>query len=442
MYWFIMLFPFMIYPWGSNPIFTTAKPIYLQLFVLLFWLLIILKRKYKSIPLGDRKYTVEIILTIFTSIVCLSTFFSVAPMSSIFGNDGRYEGAFTIWCYLSILIFSYRFLDEKQLKNIIPGIVIVSIFVSSYGILQHYLLDFLPRSSARIGYDRSYAFFGNPNFFGSYLVIIIMLGITLYLTAKKRVTSLFYLLSTSIGFVALIFSGTRSGWVGILFAILFSTIVLIIKRKYLWKRWATLLVTLVTIVLIINYGGKEDYKSRVNALVVDTYKVASNQSSGHEGSSRFFIWEKSMPLIKEYFWTGSGPDTFKYVFSATPDELQRFFGVPNIIVDKAHNEYLQIAVTLGVPALLLYLTLILAIINRAFQAVKFASEKEKIFIFGLLSAIFGYLVQAFFNISEVSVAPFFWCLLGITLAKSENCVKNKKHNLSEPVETSDINQST
>ncbi|MEH6908539.1 O-antigen ligase family protein, partial [Neobacillus drentensis] len=121
---------------------------------------------------------------------------------------------------------------------------------------------------------------------------------------------------------------------------------------------------------------------------------------------------------------GSGPDTLEYVFPAKKEELEKYFGTPNIIVDKAHNEYLQIAITLGVPALLTYLFLLFVILKRAFQAEIIAAENEKILLTGLISSIVGYLIQAFFNISVVTVAPLFWSLLGITLAKSESYLKN------------------
>ena len=78
------------------------------------------------------------------------------------------------------------------------------------------------------------------------------------------------------------------------------------------------------------------------------------------------------------------------------------------IVDKAHNEYLQIAVTIGIPALLTYLTLIGIILFKSVRLSKSAS-----FLIPLNIALISYLIQAFFNISVVSVAPLYWALLGV-----------------------------
>jgi putative inorganic carbon (HCO3(-)) transporter len=299
---------------------------------------------------------------------------------------------------------------------VISGMAIVSIIVSIYGILQHYFLDFLPRTPMYYNEVRSYAFFDNPNFFGSYLVLVIMLTISVYLNSQKKSRSSFYLITISLAFIALIFSGTRSGWVGVFCGIIFVSFFVIMKRKYLWKKWVTLLITLTLLVVLINIAEKGSLYNRVGTLFSDSYRIVTDKSTGEEGSFRLFIWKKSLPLVPKYFWVGSGPDTFAYVFP-NDQEKKGFFG--DMIVDKAHNEYLQMAITLGVPALLTYLYLLFVILRNAFKAVKNVQlDKEKILLYGLISTIFSYLVQAFFNISTVPVAPIFWAILGMTMAVS------------------------
>jgi O-antigen ligase len=424
MYWFILLFPLLIYPWGIDPYYTTTKVGYLNLFVVGTWLFIILRRKYRTIIPTKRDSTVELFLIIFLCLIEISTAFSKYKYTSVHGSLDRCEGLITYFSYCSVFLFSYRLLDAKTLTKVVPGMTLVSIIVSIYGILQHYSLDFLPRNSAMRNYKGTYTFFDNPNFFGSYLVLIMLLTLTVYLTAEKRKFSSLYFITTCLAFIALIFSSTRSGYVGVFCGMVLLSTFVVYKRKYLWKKWASLLVILALLLIVINITEKGQYFNRISSVFSDSYSIASNQSTGHEGSSRFFIWKKSLPLVKEYFWFGSGPDTFEFVFKASPDELQKYLGSPNTKVDKAHNEYLQIAITLGTPALLTYLLLLFIIIRKAFQAVKKIQGKEKIILYGLISTIFGYLVQAFFNISTVPVAPLFWAILGITFAKSTLHLKN------------------
>ena len=49
---------------------------------------------------------------------------------------------------------------------------------------------------------------------------------------------------------------------------------------------------------------------------------------------------------------------------------KNYLGNPYILVDKAHNEYLQIAVTLGIPALLTYLLLLFVVIQKSISSSK------------------------------------------------------------------------
>lgn len=90
------------------------------------------------------------------------------------------------------------------------------------------------------------------------------------------------------------------------------------------------------------------------------------------------------------------------------EESFEFIKAHNGIPDKAHNEYLNIEVTLGIPALVVYMVFLIAII---FPNLKNIFKRKDIFI--ILSIIGSYLVQAFFNISTIGIAPIFWLCLGI-----------------------------
>ena len=106
---------------------------------------------------------------------------------------------------------------------------------------------------------------------------------------------------------------------------------------------------------------------------------------------------------------GVGPDNLKNgIVKNVTDESFEFIKAHNGIPDKAHNEYLNIAVTLGIPALVVYMAFLIAII---FPNLKNIFKRKDIFI--ILSIIGSYLVQAFFNISTIGIAPIFWLCLGI-----------------------------
>ena len=183
MFWFIILFPILIYPWGFDPYYTTTKTGYLYAFVLGTWLYILFKRRYRSLKPDKGDKTIVILLLIFLTLIEISTAFSPNNYTSVYGLIDRKEGLISYFCYFSVFLFSYRLMDKEKLTKVISGVAIVSMIVSLYGILQHYKLDFLPRNSAMRNYGGTYTFFDNPNFFGSYLVLVLLITIPLFLNA-------------------------------------------------------------------------------------------------------------------------------------------------------------------------------------------------------------------------------------------------------------------
>lgn len=437
MYLFILLFPLMIYPWVSEPFYTLPKVFYLVLFVFCTWLLIFFRKKYWIKNFSKPFTKIELVVFLFMALIVMSTMFSSHKISAFFGLTLRYEGLISLFAYCSIFVFSFRLMSIDQFEKVIPGMVLVSVVVSIYGILQHYYLDFLPRRSY-LNFEsyKSYGFFDNPNYFGTYLVIIMMLTLTIYLNKKNRLQSIYLFLISCLTFSTMIFTSTRSAWVGTFIGILFMTAFVVVKRKGLWKKWILLLSTFIVIFISIDFTEEGGYLDRITTTIHESNNIVKNKATGREGTKRIFIWSKSIPLVKEYFWIGSGPDTFKYVFPNNTKEVKKVF--INQFVDKAHNEYLQMAITLGVPALITYLMLVVMILRQAFKALKFVYDHERVMLYGLIFTIISYLVQAFFNNSVVTVAPIYWSILGITYGLSTHYLNNAKKQNSKETKTTEV----
>lgn len=137
------------------------------------------------------------------------------------------------------------------------------------------------------------------------------------------------------------------------------------------------------------------------------------------GSARGYIWSRSLPLLKETWLIGKGPDTFPLVFPQN-DILAKWwaYNTPNMIIDKPHNLYLQFAINNGGLALIAFLVLIGTYIVNCFKLYAFRGYYENKEIIGMATflAVVGYLGAGFFNDSVVSVAPIFWVLLGVGMA--------------------------
>lgn len=135
------------------------------------------------------------------------------------------------------------------------------------------------------------------------------------------------------------------------------------------------------------------------------------------GSSRGYIWSRSLPLLKNTLLLGYGPDTFAIAFPQHDifGKMYAYHGDMWQVVDKPHNLYLQIALNTGVLSLLSFLFLVGCYLFRSFRLYVSRSLEDFLAQAGLavFVAIVGYLGAAFFNDSVVSVAPVFWVLLGL-----------------------------
>ncbi len=146
------------------------------------------------------------------------------------------------------------------------------------------------------------------------------------------------------------------------------------------------------------------------------------------GSSRGYIWSRSLPLLKKTWLVGFGPDTFAMYFPQD-DYVGKLVAYGNIgvVVDKPHNLYLQTAINTGIISLLALLSIfIMYIISSLKLYIK--NEFEDIYsIVGVavFLGVCGYLGAGLFNDSVVSVSPIFWGLLGIGIGINLHLTSSK-----------------
>ena len=200
LYLFMILYPWMIMPWGVNPYYTTPKSIYLMFFTILLWIMLLVKYILKKIKIERLRVSDWLLLT-FLGLIILSTIFSVDIQLSLTGEWLRFEGLSAFISYVSLFFFSSRYIEAQDQIKIVKATLYSSSLVALYGILQHFQLDFLPRNESKIGWDRSYAFFDNPNFYGSYLELMIGLSVLVFFIGNGKKISSFFLSITSISFL-------------------------------------------------------------------------------------------------------------------------------------------------------------------------------------------------------------------------------------------------
>lgn len=355
------------------------------------------------------------ILKYYLILVIISTFFSIEPTRSLWGIFRREEGLFAIMTYIFIFIVASNFYTFSN--NHVKFILLSASVVASYGIFQYFGYDPIPRDFIRMNWQgRSFSTLGNPNFLGTYLTLMLPISVYAYVYSRK----IEYLASSSIIYLALLCTMTRGAWIGAFVGIILLCFFLL-KFKYSRKHLAVILSLFMIITIFMNQNSNGGVFSRFLTIPSDIENIIT-QSDEYEkaGANRIFIWVRVLDLIKEKPLFGYGLETLDIVFTEKfHDEILDMYGrlYP---FDKAHNEYLHIAVSTGIPSLMLYLCFISVVLYKTFVNVK-----RNPMIIPFLGSIIGYLVQAFFNISVVSVAYIFWIFLGIIInfslaAENEN----------------------
>lgn len=398
-FFIICIVPLIITPWRID-YYYYPKLITLYILTAVIFILFILSYKnmsFKTTP-------VYMVLFSFLFMVIISTITSISTSRSIIGRKYRYDGLLTTICYIILFFVSSKFYNFS--KSHVKAVIISSTLISIYGILQYFGADPIPVDSIRVSWQRYvYSTIGNPNFLSSYLILFLPVNVSYFIYTG----SIPGLISSSILFSTLILTKTRSGWVGFIFSF-FLLVYFMAKKhnKYILKNTIVSFLLFSIIALSINTLSDNYFSHRFQSIFKDTKTVINHEKLyEYAGSSRIFIWKRVIKLIEKSPMIGYGPDTLDIVFMTEyKNEIPRFFRA--LTVDKAHNEFLQIAFNSGIPTLVLYALFIFMLSSNSFK-----NYNKNILIPPLICSVSGYLVQSFFNISVVSIAPAYWVMLGI-----------------------------
>lgn len=152
-----------------------------------------------------------------------------------------------------------------------------------------------------------------------------------------------------------------------------------------------------------------------NGGIWELQQTLKGEPEDYFGSWRFGVWRITLELIRKYPLFGTGPDTFYYAFNPIWKEYEEYlrtekgFSSTLQLFDTPHNEYLAIMSNNGIPALILYLCLMGAVLHNGVIKVKRHKEAA-----GLLTAVVLFMLQGFFSFSICLVTPMFWFILGMT----------------------------
>jgi O-antigen ligase len=276
----------------------------------------------------------------------LSVVASLDKINSIIGHQGRYTGStfFVVAFVLSIMLFVQIVQhSESRRLTILRLLVFVGLLTSIVAILHSYDIFYYRGIDPEV---RSLipSLAGNQNFYAMFLVAVIPAAVVLWQVSQRKYARWYYAVSSVIILFAMVLSGSRGALLGLAgMGLMF--VGLASYRRYDKKVWLGMIL-LVGIAVMFYFGffntNRADYLNGTSA------------NASYTAQSRLIVWKNSLSLIKDRPLLGTGTGNFQIVYGAlggaNQANLERF--------DDAHNLFLNVAVTEGIPAAILLLFLL------------------------------------------------------------------------------------
>ena len=363
----------------------------------------------------------------FGAAVFVSTLLSPLPIVSLWGRDFSQLG-YDLYSTLSFLTIFFaiavRAKSADQVKRIVLVIVATGVITSLYGIFQHFGWDPIGNGESR---SRAISSFGNPIFFGSFLVMSVLITPMVALGDSSRrdlwrpaIAALF----VGIQLAALWFTGSRGPWIGATVGVTAFGVLgaLTLDRSLLIRTVGIFAAGLLVAILVASIPAPEKEELQDHR---GLESVVSGVATGFGGRSD--IWRGSVRLLDSWEVQGSesaAASALRPVFGLGPEML--FFSYPltanpqtgDTVPSHAHNLLLQILLESGLAGLLTFTGLTLAVLITGLTAAYGHGQDRsglKIVLVGVLAALIGRATEQMVGTARVGDMLAFWVLLGIVL---------------------------
>ncbi len=342
----------------------------------------------------------------------IATLFSVSPSVSLWGSYQRLQGTYTTLSYLVLfaaLVVNLR--SKSQVDRLITVIIMVSLPIMLYGVLQRFKLDPVPwggDTSRRIA-----ANMGNSIFVAAYLIMVFPLTVGRIVDAFKAiltdsdqlllpvVRATIYIFIAALQVVALYFSGSRGpalGWMA-------SSFFLFLLLSLYWgKRWLTITTVAVAagmavFLVVFNIQGGPLEGLRQSPAIGRFGRLLDAESNS--ALVRKYIWEGAADLVSIHepleFPDGSrdsfnllrpligyGPESMYVAYNPFYVPELAHVEKRNASPDRSHNETWDSLVITGAGGIIVYLSVFLSVFYYGLKWVGLVPNKRQRTLFFLL----------------------------------------------------------
>jgi putative inorganic carbon (HCO3(-)) transporter len=276
---------------------------------------------------------------------------------------------------------------EKDIRRMVSFLVLSSLVPLSVGLVQvcsnFDLSVFSLEPSFRVS-----ATLTHPNAYAFYLVMIIVLSVSLFIQTKSRThrSLLFFLITLLL--VSLVFTYTRSAWIGLALAVL--GVAILKNRKLLIVAPLTFYGLMLAFPFI---------SLRFDALFnPELFRYTSL-------AWRIELWSASIPYFLSHPIFGNGFGTFQLIGFQIDDWSAA-----------AHNDYLRLLVETGIIGLSGFLILLVSLARLGIKAKRKATDRYFSYITsGFVCFLSAYVLMSFTDnlFNHGGVQWYFWAYAGV-----------------------------
>ena len=171
-------------------------------------------------------------------------------------------------------------------------------------------------------------------------------------------------------------------------------IVMLVNDKKRFISVLSVIIVLISVSVITDYKNDGIIQSNVRVTYSDAKTMDTNNAGG---SGRIGLWKDNIKLIKEKPLLGYGPEgTYTYYIKG------------EIESERPHNEYIQHALYMGVPAGIAYIVALITLFITMIKKLKYLPKE--LIAMGVI--VFTYYVSAFFGNTLYNTVPYFFMFLG------------------------------
>jgi hypothetical protein len=379
---------------------------------------------------ADRFHKVPVLFPAlaFLSLSALSTLFSDDIMHSLIGQWVRYDGLLSLTAGVLLFYATARFLDSwLKVRIFLVAGVTSAVLVSVYGILQSFGLDPVaswgipwytmepvsvsgPLSSYYEVTGRAFSSLGHPIRLAAYLTLMIGATLALYFRTEAKWERWMWLVAMAVMAACWLYTYTRGAMLGVGVAL---PAIFFLAHRRLGSVRPLLLPIAVIVVAVIVAQLASPYSTSVFSRFGDA-NLAPTLEDVPEGSdvsvaTRLMMWRDTIPMIRERPLFGHGPDNFAEPFKRHEGEDLRAFFPDGDYIDKAHNEFLQVAATTGLLGLAAYLWVFASYFRNAYRSGGWP-------LLALSGGVLAYILQLQTAFTTIATGVTFWAILGVSVA--------------------------